>query len=246
MFDIEYWSLEQAKLGKAAEKPLARQIAVVTGAGSGIGAATAAAFRAQGAEVAVLDLNADAAKTVAEKTGGVAVQCDVTSYQQQQAMVEQTLKAFGRIDVAFANAGVGATASGTEHGDPENWRDMILTNLYAVVLTAKVCIPEIKKNRGHFLITSSRAGRATLKGSIYGATKWGVTGYGYNLREELAGSGARVTVLEPGMVDTPFFDTPKPKALRPDDVARAVMYAVSQPDHVDVSELLVIPVAKPD
>ena len=70
--------------------------------------------------------------------------------------------------------------------------------------------------------------------------------YGNNLREELSGTGARVTLIEPGMVDTPFFDTPKPKAMKAEDIARAVMYAVSQPDHVDVSELLVIPVTKPD
>jgi NADP-dependent 3-hydroxy acid dehydrogenase YdfG len=80
-----------------------------------------------------------------------------------------------------------------------------------------------------------------MKGSVYGATKWAVTGYGYNLREELAGTGARVTLIEPGMVDTPFFDEPKPQALQADDVARAVMYAVSQPPHVDVSEILILP-----
>jgi NADP-dependent 3-hydroxy acid dehydrogenase YdfG len=212
---------------------------LITGASTGIGEATAKMAVGAGYRVALVARSADKLAKLVDELGGpdnaIAVQCDVTSYEQQQAMVEQTLKAFGRIDAAFANAGIGSKGFGTEQGDPENWRDMILTNLYGVILTAKV-----------FLITSSRSARTTLKGSIYGATKWGVTGYGYNLREELAGTGVRVTLIEPGMVDTPFFDTPKPKALRPDDVARAVMYAVSQPDHVDVSELLVIPVAKPD
>jgi NADP-dependent 3-hydroxy acid dehydrogenase YdfG len=223
---------------------------LITGASTGIGEATAKMAVGAGYRVALVARSADKLAKLVDELGGpdnaIAVQCDVTSYEQQQAMVEQTLKAFGRIDAAFANAGIGSKGFGTEQGDPENWRDMILTNLYGVILTAKVCLDELKKNRGHFLITSSRSARTTLKGSIYGATKWGVTGYGYNLREELAGTGVRVTLIEPGMVDTPFFDTPKPKALRPDDVARAVMYAVSQPDHVDVSELLVIPVAKPD
>jgi len=222
---------------------------LITGASTGIGAATARMAAEAGYRVALAARSVDKLEEIVASLGGsgkaIAVACDVTSYEQQQAMVEKTLSAFGRIDVAFANAGIGATASGTEQGDPDNWRDMIMTNLYGVALTAKVCIPEIKKNRGHFLITSSRAGRVTLKGSIYGATKWGVTGYGYNLREELAGTGARVTLIEPGMVDTPFFDTPKPAAMKADDVARAVMYAISQPDHVDVSELLVIPVTKP-
>ena len=223
---------------------------LITGASTGIGEATAKMAVGAGYRVALVARSADKLAKLVDELGGpdnaIAVQCDVTSYEQQQAMVEQTLKAFGRIDAAFANAGIGSKGFGTEQGDPENWRDMILTNLYGVILTAKVCLDELKKNRGHFLITSSRSARTTLKGSIYGATKWGVTGYGYNLREELAGTGVRVTLIEPGMVDTPFFDTPKPKVLKAEDVARAVMYAVSQPDHVDVSELLVLPVTKPE
>jgi len=222
---------------------------LITGASTGIGAATARMAVAAGYRVALAARSIDKLETLQSELGGaekaIAVRCDVTSYAEQQAMVEKTLKAFGRIDVAFANAGVGATASGTIKGDPDNWRDMIMTNLYGLTLTVKVCMPEILKNRGHLLLTGSRAGRTTLKGSVYGATKWGVTGYGYNLREELAGTGARVTLIEPGMVDTPFFDSPKPDALKGEDVARAVMYAISQPEHVDVSELLVLPVSKP-
>ena len=222
---------------------------LITGASTGIGAATAKMAVEAGYRVALAARSVDKLESIVRDIGGpdtaIAIRCDVTSYDDQLAMVQQTLKAFGRIDIAFANAGVGATASGTEQGDPENWRDMIMTNLYGVALTAKVCIAQIKKNRGHFLLTGSRAGRVALKGSIYGATKWGITGYGYNLREELAGTGARVTLIEPGMVDTPFFDSPKPNVLKAEDVARAVMYAISQPEHVDVSELVVIPVSKP-
>ena len=222
---------------------------LITGASTGIGAATAKMAVEAGFRVALAARSLDKLEGIVRELGGsgkvIAIRCDVTSFEDQQAMVKQTLKEFGRIDVAFANAGVGATASGTEQGDPENWRDMIMTNFYGVALTAKVCIPEIKKNRGHLLLTGSRAGRVALKGSIYGATKWAVTGYGYNLREELAGTGARVTLIEPGMVDTPFFDSPKPNVLIAEDIARAVMYAISQPDHVDVSELLVLPVSKP-
>ena len=223
---------------------------LITGASTGIGAATARMAVEAGYRVALAARSIDKLEDLVREIGGsekaISIGCDVTVYEQQTAMVDKTLKAFGRIDVAFANAGVGATAPGTLKGDPENWRDMIMTNLYGVTLTVKACMPEILKNRGHLLLTGSRAGRVTLKGSVYGATKWGVTGYGYNLREELVGTGARVTLIEPGMVDTPFFDSPKPDALREEDVARAVMYAVSQPDHVDVSELVVLPVSKPD
>jgi NADP-dependent 3-hydroxy acid dehydrogenase YdfG len=198
-----------------------------------------------GYRVGLAARSADKLERLAEDLGGpekaIAMACDVASYDDQQAMVEKTLAAFGRIDVVFANAGVGAKGLGTEHGDPDNWREMVLTNLLGCVFTAKACLPEIKRTRGHVLLTGSRAGRLPFKGSVYGATKWAVTGYGYNLREELIGTGARVTLIEPGMVDTPFFDEAKPHALRAEDVARAVMYAVSQPAHVDVSEILILP-----
>src|SRR5699024_6079817 len=98
-----------------------------------------------------------------------------------------------------------------------------------------------RDSRGHVLLTGSAAGRTTIAGSMYSATKWAVTAIGYGLREELRGSGIRVTLIEPGMVDTPFFDTPKPGVLQAEDVARAVIYAVSQPAHVDVNEVLVRP-----
>jgi NADP-dependent 3-hydroxy acid dehydrogenase YdfG len=241
--------IENQRYREATTKMTGTRTMLITGASTGIGEATAKMAVEAGYRVALVARSLDKLEKIVSELGGegeaIAIQCDVTSYEQQQAMVEQTLKAFGRIDVAFANAGIGSKGFGTEQGDPENWRDMVLTNLYGVILTAKVCLNELKKNHGHFLITSSRAGRNTLKGSVYGATKWGVTGYGYNLREELAGTGARVTVLEPGMTDTPFFDTAKPQALKADDVARAVMYAVSQPDHVGVAEVMVLPVSKP-
>jgi len=218
---------------------------LITGASTGIGAATARLAVDAGYRVALAARSADKLESLADELGGaeraIALACDVTSLDDQQRMVDATLDAFGRIDVAFANAGVGATSPGCEHGDPDNWRAMILTNVYGCALTAKLCLPEIKKNKGHIVLTGSRAGRIALKGSIYGATKWAVTGFGHNLREELAGTGARVTLIEPGLTDTPFFDEPKPQGLTSDDVAKAVMYAVTQPDSVNVTEVLVVP-----
>jgi NADP-dependent 3-hydroxy acid dehydrogenase YdfG len=218
---------------------------LITGASSGIGAATARMAVQAGYRVGLAARSTEKLERLAEELGGpkqaIAIACDVASLDDQQAMVETTVKAFGRIDVVLANAGVGASRPGTELGDPDNWRDMVLTNVLGCVLTAKVCLAEIKKNRGHILLTGSRAGRMPFKGSVYGATKWAVTGYGYNLRDELVGTGVRVTLIEPGLVDTPFFDEPKPEGLRAEDVARAVMYAVSQPAHVDVSEIMIVP-----
>jgi NAD(P)-dependent dehydrogenase (short-subunit alcohol dehydrogenase family) len=106
-FDVEYWSLEQAKLGKAAEKPLARQVAVITGGGSGIGAATAKAFAKQGAEVAVFDRDESAAKAVAKQIGGhaLAVACDVTDAQQVRRAFDAVAAKFGGVDIVVSNAG---------------------------------------------------------------------------------------------------------------------------------------------
>jgi rhamnose utilization protein RhaD (predicted bifunctional aldolase and dehydrogenase)/NAD(P)-dependent dehydrogenase (short-subunit alcohol dehydrogenase family) len=105
IFDVEYWSLEQAKLGKEAEKPLARQIALVTGGGSGIGAATAAAFAAQGAEIVVVDRDLAAAQAAAKKLGGFAVACDVTKADDVRAAFDQACARFGGVDIVVSNAG---------------------------------------------------------------------------------------------------------------------------------------------
>src|SRR3954464_9502439 len=102
----------------------------------------------------------------------------------------------------------------------------------------------VKETKGHYLLTGSVAGRRATPGSLYSATKWAVTGMGESLRQELNGTGVRTTLIEPGMVDTPFFDNPISGGLEADDIARAVMYAVSQPSHVDVNEILVRPTAQ--
>jgi NADP-dependent 3-hydroxy acid dehydrogenase YdfG len=172
------------------------------------------------------------------------IQCDVIDWDQQRVVVEGALEHFGRLDVAFANAGVGARRGFLEE-TPEHWRTMILTNVYGVALTIRAAMPALKESRGHLLLTGSVAGRRALPGSLYSATKWAVTAMGENVRQELNDTGVRVTVIEPGMVDTPFFSRGAPDdVLQADDVARAVMFAVSQPPHVDVNEILVRPTAQ--
>ncbi len=156
-------------------------------------------------------------------------------------MVEQALATFGRIDAAFANAGFGAKRGFLE-GDVEQWKEMLLTNVYGAALTVRATIPALKETRGHLLLTSSVAGRRVLPGSLYSVSKHAVTAMGEAARQDLEGSGVRVTLIEPGMVDTPFFDDRVTGVLEDVDVARAVLYALSQPPHVDVSEILVRPV----
>jgi NADP-dependent 3-hydroxy acid dehydrogenase YdfG len=151
---------------------------------------------------------------------------------------------FGQIDVAFANAGFGA-ARGFENESPEQWRDMVLTNVLGCAYTIRATLPALKDSVGHLLLTSSVAGRRALPGSLYSATKHAVTAMAESARQELNDTGVRVTSIEPGMVDTPFFDNPVSNALEPDDIARAIMFAVSQPSHVDVNEILIRPVSQP-
>jgi NADP-dependent 3-hydroxy acid dehydrogenase YdfG len=222
---------------------------LITGASSGIGAATARHAAMAGYRVVVAARSESRLDELARELGGpdraLAVRCDVTDWEQQEGLVAATLERFGRLDVAFANAGFGATR-GFLKESPEHWRSMVLTNVYGAALTIRAALPAIKQAKGHFVLTGSVAGRRALPGSLYSATKWAVTGMGEALRQELADTGVRVTLIEPGMVDTPFFDNPVSGALEADDVARAVMFAVSQPPHVDVNEILVRPTAQGD
>jgi NADP-dependent 3-hydroxy acid dehydrogenase YdfG len=224
-------------------------VLLITGASTGIGAATARQAAAAGYRVVLGARTQDKLAALAEELGGderaLAVRSDVTEWSDQQAIVGRALDAYGRIDVAFANAGFGA-ARGFKEGDPEQWKEMVLTNVYGVALTIRATMDALIQSRGHLVITSSVAGRRALKGSLYSATKHAVTAMGEAARLDFSDTGVRVTLIEPGMVDTPFFDTPPQiEALQPDDIARAVMYAVSQPPHVDVNEILIRPTAQP-
>lgn len=220
---------------------------LITGASSGIGAATARHASQAGYRLVLAARSTDRLDELAASLGGaeraLVVHCDVTEWKDQQAMVDRAVEAYGRIDVAFANAGFGA-ARGFLESDPDHWRAMVLTNVYGAALTIRATLPSLKDGQGHLLLTGSVAGRRALPGSLYSATKWAVTAMGEAARQELNGTGVRVTLIEPGMVDTPFFENRPHAALDADDIARAVMFAVSQPAHVDVNEILVRPTAQ--
>jgi NADP-dependent 3-hydroxy acid dehydrogenase YdfG len=122
---------------------------------------------------------------------------------------------------------------------------MVLTNVYGAALTFRAAIPALKETRGHLLITGSVAGRRAIAGSLYSATKHAAHAMAENARLELDGTGIRVTVIAPGMVDTPFFaQVPLDDPLHSDDIARAVVYALEQPAHVDVNEIVIRPTAQ--
>jgi NADP-dependent 3-hydroxy acid dehydrogenase YdfG len=213
---------------------------LITGASTGIGEATARRAAEAGYRVVLAARSTEKLEALAAELGGLAVTCDVTEWADQEALVGRALAEYGRIDIAFANAGFGGERS-FKGSTPERWRAMVLTNVYGVALTIRACYDALVESRGHLLLTGSLAGRRALPGSLYSCTKFAVTAMGEAARLELNGTGVRVTLIEPGMTNTPFFDEPPLGILEADDIARAVMYAVSQPRHVDVNEILVRP-----
>ena len=221
-------------------------VLLITGASSGIGAATARLAAETGYRIALAARSEHKLTELVDELGGpdraLAIRCDVKEYDEQQAMVQRVLDHFGQLDAVYANAGMPGSEGGFSGADPEVWREMLLTNVYGVGLTLRCSLEALKASRGHVLLTGSAAGRFVIPGSMYSASKWAVTGMGLSVREELRGTGVRVTLIEPGMVDTPLFDQPPPYALQPEDIARAVVYALSQPNHVDVNEILIRPV----
>ena len=216
---------------------------LITGASSGIGAATARAAAEAGWNVALLARSKDELERIASDIGKSALVLanDVTKREELQQAVEQTVSHFGGLDAVFANAGKGVSQAGIETGDPDEWHDMIHLNVLAVLTTAHATLPHLRKTKGHFVVTGSKAGRDHLKGSVYGATKWFVQGFAGNLAEEMREWGGRCTVITPGMVDTPFFDEPKPGKIQPEDVANAVVFALSQPETAAVREIHIMP-----
>lgn len=222
---------------------------LITGASTGIGAATARRLLADGYRL-VLSARRQGPldELAAELDGGEDVMvktCDVTEWEDNAALAEAAIERFGSIDIVFANAGFGASRGFLEE-TVEHWRAMVLTNVLGPALTIRATLPHmLDRGDGHYLITGSIAGRRALPGSLYSSTKWAVTGMGESLRQEIRtmheNDRIKVTLIEPGMVDTPFFDNPVSNALEPDDIAGAVHYAITQPDRVDVNEILIRP-----
>ena len=225
------------------------RVLLITGASTGIGAATARQAVDAGWRVVLGARSEDKLQALAEELGGdehaLAVRCDVTSWDDQQAAVAAARERFGSLDAVFANAGFGAKRGFLEES-VEHWKSMVDTNVLGCALSIRACLGGFKEQgSGHVILTSSVAGRRALPGSLYSATKFAVSAMGEALRQEVADTPIKVTLIEPGMVDTPFFDSPVSNALQADDVARAVMYVLDQPPHVDVNEILVRPVNQP-
>jgi NADP-dependent 3-hydroxy acid dehydrogenase YdfG len=236
--------------------------AVVTGASSGIGEATASALADEGANVVLAARREDELESLAdeiEADGGRAltVPTDVTNEDDLDALVDAALETFETIDILVNNAGV-MLLEPVERADRENFRQMVEVNLLGLMNLTHAVLPVMQdQGSGHIVNVSSTAGRqANANSSGYNATKFGVNGFTEALRQEVTQEGVRTTIIEPGAVETELpehipdeevreqmeeglFDSMTP--LQSEDIARAVAYAVTQPQHVSINEMLVRP-----
>ena len=223
-------------------------VLLITGASSGIGAATARLAAGRGWRLVLAARTVPAMRALAAELGGDAIArvayCDVSNWSQVMRLPAVALDAFGSLDAVFANAGAFAATSflhGT--GSVEHWREMVLTNVYGTALTARAVVPYLVRVRGHLVFTGSVSGRVTVPGQLYSATKWAVTAMAQSIRAEVTATGMRVTLIQPGLTDAGMTSPDRagePK-LTPADVAQTVMFALEQPASVDVSEIVVRP-----
>ncbi len=223
---------------------MSKKVMLITGASSGIGRATALSAADKGYKLILTARSEDKLNKLVEEVGrdqALAAPADVTVYKQLKSAIDSGVEHFGGLDVVFANAGTGLSQPGTENGEPEEWDQLIDVNVKGLLWTAKLTLEKLKPRKGHFIITSSVAGRIPLKGSIYGASKWFAYGFGLNLAEEMKEWGGRCTTICPGMVNTPFFDEAKPDKLDAQDVADAVIFATEAPQRSSIREVMLMP-----
>ncbi|QKW33686.1 SDR family NAD(P)-dependent oxidoreductase [Actinomadura sp. NAK00032] len=236
---------------------LAGKVILVTGASSGIGEATALALSTAGASLAAGARRADRLTALADKAPGevLPLDLDVTDQRSVQAAVAATVEHFGGLDVLVNNAGV--MLSGPIAGaDTTEWTRMVETNLLGSMYAVHAALPHLLESKGTVLQVSSTSGRiASAGGGVYAATKFGVNAFSEALRQEVTTQGVRVVLVEPGFVSTELADhisDPASRAtaqqmasamrtLQPEDIANAVVYALTQPEHVAVNEILIRP-----
>ena len=221
-------------------------VTLITGGASGIGAATARRLLDQAHRVTITGRDHHRLGRFAEELGEPAGL--LTHYTAVQAAVGATVHRFGRLDTVVANAGF-ATHDTLTDGDPDRWREMVLTNVLGPALLIKAALPALQQTRGRIVLIGSVAGFVHTPGNIYGVTKWAVTGLAENTRRLVTGDGIGVTLIAPGRVATPFWDAnggpPAGGLLTADQIADAIVWAISQPSGVDVNTVIVRPIGQP-
>ncbi len=235
--------------------PLAGQVAIITGAGRGIGAAIARELADLGATAVVCGRNRSGLESMARsitQAGGKAeaLVCDVTSFQSVEAAAKQVESSLGRADILVNNAGIGGFGGPLHQLSPEGWDQILNTNLRGVFYSIRAFAPfMIRARSGHIINISSLAGKNALpNGAAYAASKWGLNGLSYSLAEELRSHNIRVVVICPGSTNTdlsPHAGKDPAKMLQPQDVAHAVAMLVTQSPQSFISEILIRPTQKP-
>ncbi|MFG2058798.1 SDR family NAD(P)-dependent oxidoreductase [Micromonospora sp. NPDC048930] len=233
------------------------KVVLVTGASSGIGQATALALSKAGARVSVGARRADRLQSLAQDAPGevLALELDVTDRQSVQNAVAATVERFGALDVLVNNAGV--MLSGPILGaDTAEWTRMVETNLLGSMYAVHAALPHLLRSKGAVVQISSTSGRtASAASGVYAATKFGITAFSEALRQEVTAQGVRVIVIEPGFVATELAShitdpavqaaaksmAESMRTLQAEDIAGAVLYALTQPEHVAVNEILIRP-----
>jgi NADP-dependent 3-hydroxy acid dehydrogenase YdfG len=242
-------------------RQLEGRVALVTGASSGIGEATALALATHGAKVAIAARREDRLQMLARRieslrSEALVIAADITVEGDARSMIERTLARWDRLDILVNNAGV-MLLEPVDTAPAENWRRMLNINLMGLMVVTQAALPAMRKQRdGHIVNISSTAGRvANPTAAVYAATKFGVGGFSEALRTEVFKDNIRVTVIEPGAVATELRDhithaetkqtietwANSMRQLQPEDVAASIVYAVTQPSHVNVNEILLRP-----
>ncbi|HFV7591003.1 TPA: SDR family oxidoreductase [Staphylococcus aureus] len=228
---------------------LTDKIAVVTGAGSGIGEAIATLLHEEGAKVVLAGRNKDKLQNVANQLAQDSVKVvptDVTKKEEVDELIKMAQQTFGGLDIVINSAGQMLSSKITDY-QVDEWDSMIDVNIKGTLYTAKDALPTmLEQSSGHLINIASISGFEVTKSStIYSATKAAVHTITQGLEKELAKTGVKVTSISPGMVDTAITATYNPtdrKKLEPQDIAEAVLYALTQPKHVNVNEITVRPV----
>ncbi|MEU8999620.1 SDR family oxidoreductase [Streptomyces caniferus] len=241
----------------ATPSPPEAKTVLITGASSGIGALTARLLLDRGHRVAVTGRDPRKLDSFAMATGRpkhlMTLVADAADWDETQQAVTRTVDRFGRLDAAVANAGFTSadhfrtTGTAISDGDPALWPSMVLTNVLGPALLARAALPHLQESRGRLVLIGSVAGLKNAPGNLYSATKWAVTGLAENLRMHATTVGVGVTLIAPGMTDTPFWDNgaPPPFAMPAEPVAEAVGIALDQPSGVDLNTLTLRPIGQP-